>query len=185
MRWVARIFISWCSSRISALVPWVVFRLGRHLISEKAAWVGAVFAIVNGNLIFLGGVLGMEAISIPLIAVGILFLVEASITNTMSRLKWGGYAGIALGVALLFRNDAIIALPVVALAVAFRIHRPGISLGQGIAELKTVSAGIIAGALVLSSLNLFVLGAFGISNRQLDVSFAQELPDDNLNTARG
>ena len=126
----------------------------------------------------------MEAISIPLIAVGIVFLVEASISNTMSQLKWGGYAGVALGLALMFRNDAILALPVVACAVGFRVLRLGLSPRQAIAELKTVSAGIIAGALVLSSLNLFVLGTFGISNRQIDISFAQELPDDTLNTAR-
>lgn len=169
---------------ISALVPWVVFRLGRQLLSERAAWIGALFAIANGNLIFLAGVLGMEAISIPLIAVGVLLLVEASNSNTMSRLKWGGYAGLALGVALLFRSDAIIAVPILALVIGFRLQRLGVSFEQGIKEFKTVVAGIILGAFVLCCLNFFVLGTFSISNRQADVSFEQELADDSLSTGR-
>ncbi|HMB70775.1 MAG TPA: glycosyltransferase family 39 protein, partial [bacterium] len=95
-----------------ALLPWIVWRLGRRFAGRRAGLLAALGAAVYPNLVFFGASILSEGLYVPL-AVGALAATAAARDDR--RPRTAALAGMLLGAATLTREVAALFVPLAAI----------------------------------------------------------------------
>jgi hypothetical protein len=160
---------------VGFLQPWLTWRVGRKLFGTKVGLVSAALASVYAYFVFYAGALMTESFYI----VALLWTVDVSLGLTQSRksatAKSWAQLGLALGIAVLLRQVALLLIPPVFAWIAWR------SRGAGGLQLRNLRGGLGRAAIALAVLaacilpwtlrNVRVFGQFVLLNTNAGFAF--------------
>lgn len=154
-------------SLLGAVVPVAMYFLARRVC--KSAWLALAAATIcslNVVLIFLSGVIGMEALFVPLVALALGLLVR---NWSAGRAPAAAFlaAGLLLGVANMTRNE-IFGYPVMLLLLAVPLAR-----GRDVRMAAVVCAGFAAVWMTQAAITRSLYGQWTLPSQQAPVTFAR------------
>ncbi|MBI4314490.1 MAG: glycosyltransferase family 39 protein [Chloroflexi bacterium] len=148
-----------------ALMPWLVWRIGRRAFGDSAGMVGAAWAAVYGYLVYYSGALMTETFYI----LGILWMLDcaarvAEALNDDTATGWHWLElGVAIGLTALLRQVILVFVPVLLLWLAWAALGYGKNLTA--ACLRALVGGVlvtgVATALLIAPATIYNYSRFG------------------------
>ena len=166
-------------SALGAIVPVATYLIGRDVLNSKslAMTAGAICAL-NVTLIYVSGVIGMEALFVPLVCLGLVLLTRSWAND---RASTGGFlaAGLFFGLANMARNELLgypLVLLMVAAAFAVRRYRTAGDVRVATHEVRMVGVlclGFFVVWMAQAFLNHALYGHFTLPSAQARETFAR------------
>lgn len=103
--WAARLPVALAA----LLAVLVTFLLGRNLVGNRAAWIGALLLLLSGGFVLAGRYLLMDAVLTLCVTTGLL-AAYAGGANRRHRTLWWLLAGVACGVGILVKGPVALVL---------------------------------------------------------------------------